>query len=261
MAISITTAYFYSNNYYKIINTTNIGKPSEIYVNNNKLENMQNFLYKYEYDYLKISSANSWNSLEIKLIWKSDISKIISNKDDAPTEKIIDTFISDEPKEVDEIIPTYFIIPENFTLNAQNLFYECSIIKYIDFLEFDTSIITNMNRMFYYCYNLIEVKNLYPINTQDMSYLFYNCGSLKNFNLNLSEDMNITQVTNMERMFSECNDLISVDLTNIYTNNVTSMRSMFYNCYNLNSLNLGNSPIPNPQSPCLKDYDNKYLNY
>jgi hypothetical protein len=289
MAISITTAYFYSNNYYKIINTTNIGKPSEIYINNNKIGNMQNFLYNYEDDYLKIYSTNNWNTLEIKLVWKSDISKIITNKDDTPTEKIADTSITNEmtntydtisysgiisesdlneetpneeiPKEVDEIIPTYFIIPENFTLNAQNLFYECSIIKYIDFLEFDSSIITNMSHMFDGCSNLIEVKNLYPINVQDMSYSFYYCRSLKKFNLNLSEDMNITQVTNIERMFCNCDNLISVNLTNIYTNNVTSMRSMFYNCYNLNSLNLGNSPIPNPQSPCLKDYDNKYLNY
>ena len=178
MAISITTISFNRNNYYEIINTTNIGKPSEIYVNNNKIENMQNFLYKYEDNYLKISSTNNWNTLEIKLFWKSDISKIITSKDDTPTEKIADTSITNEmtntydiisysgiisesdlneeipkegiPKEVDEIIPTYFILPENFTLNAQNLFYECSIIKYIDFLEFDSSIITNMNRMFYY---------------------------------------------------------------------------------------------------------------
>jgi surface protein len=52
--------------------------------------------------------------------------------------------------------------------------------------------------------------------------------------------MNITQVTNIERMFYDCYDLISVDLSNIYTDNVTSMKRMFSYCNNLNYLNLGN---------------------
>ena len=253
MAISLTTSIFNINKDYPIINIKNIGKPFEIIVNNNTIENMQNFGYKYTDDYLYVNSTNNRNPLEIKLIWKTDTSKTIPTINDTTIEIILDTFNTDEktniyditsyteilfendsseekPEEDEEIKPSYFIIPDNFTLNAENMFNSCSIIQYIDFFEFDTSIITNMTHMFDGCSNLIEVKNLYPINTRDMSYLFYNCGSLKNFNLNLSEDTNITQVTNMERMFYYCNNLISVDLTNIYTNNVTSMRSMFYNC-------------------------------
>ena len=55
--------------------------------------------------------------------------------------------------------------------------------------------------MFYYC-KLINKLNLSSFNTKnciDMSYMFYNCGFLKE--LNLSDDFQINEGTNISKMF------------------------------------------------------------
>ena len=54
------------------------------------------------------------------------------------------------------------------------------------------------------------------------------------------EYLNTANVTNMYRMFYECNKLSSLDLSNFNTANVTNMEEMFYSCQNLSSLDLSN---------------------
>ena len=45
---------------------------------------------------------------------------------------------------------------------------------------------------------------------------------------------------NINYIFFECKQLLSIDLSNFNTNNVTNMEYMFYNCSSLTSLNLSN---------------------
>jgi len=67
-------------------------------------------------------------------------------------------------------------------------------------------------------------------------YLFSNCQSLRNVDINYSVT---SSVTNMSNMFSSCYSLTSVSLFN--TSNVTSMAGMFQNCRALTSLPLFNT--------------------
>ena len=93
ISISIITASFYSNNKYKILYYKNIGKPSEIYINNNRIEDNYRFTYEYENYYLWIRSINTYSNLNIKLKWRSDIWKEIPMTT-IITEKIQTTIIT-----------------------------------------------------------------------------------------------------------------------------------------------------------------------
>ena len=62
-----------------------------------------------------------------------------------------------------------------------------------------------------------------------MSWMFYNCSSLKELNLN---NFNTSNVTNMSWMFYDCRSLTELNLNNFNTNNVTDMSYMFWGCSN-----------------------------
>ena len=97
------------------------------------------------------------------------------------------------------------------------------------------------------------VKDMYDIETTniknivfDESFKTYAPTSLEHFFAGCStletisglEYLNTANVTNMYRMFYECNKLSSLDLSNFNTANVTNMEEMFYSCQNLSSLDL-----------------------
>ena len=52
------------------------------------------------------------------------------------------------------------------------------------------------------------------------------------------ENLNTTHVTDMSKMFYNCNNLSSFNLSQFNTGNVEKMNEMFYNCHGLNSLDL-----------------------
>ena len=117
------------------------------------------------------------------------------------------------------------------------MFYELSNIIKIDLSYFNTSLVTNMYRMFKNCSSLISL-NLNNFNTSlvtDMRSMFNGCISLISLNLN---NFNTSLVTNMRSMFYKCNSLISLNLNNFNTSLVTDMSYMFYKCSSLISLNL-----------------------
>ena len=208
--LSINMRIYSSSSYYRIINIKNIGEPSEIYVDSDKIETRSNIQYYYSNDYLIIESYNRYYSYNIKLVWKTEI----SNDDIMPnSETITDILIGDtmtqeistaniyEPEKVINYIP------KNFTLNASHMFDGCSSIQTIDFTDFDTTIIYNMSYMFYNCKRLTQVKNLSPINVQNMSYSFCFCHSLTKIDFIYPESINTSQVMDMKYMFYYCERL------------------------------------------------------
>ena len=70
-----------------------------------------------------------------------------------------------------------------------------------------------------------------------MSNMFSFCNKLKKLNLS---NFNTAEVTNMSSMFEDCNKLSSLDLSNFNTTKVKDMSSMFKNCQVLSSLDLSN---------------------
>ena len=57
------------------------------------------------------------------------------------------------------------------------------------------------------------------------------------------EFIDISKITNMNRMFYNCNSLTSLDLSSWDTSNVTSMNAMFSGCTSLTSLNISNFSV------------------
>ena len=58
----------------------------------------------------------------------------------------------------------------------------------------------------------------------------------KMVSIKFSPEFNTKNIKNMDRMFSDCNSLISLDLSNFDTSSVTSMDKMFHFCRSLTSL-------------------------
>ena len=123
--------------------------------------------------------------------------------------------------------------------NSSYLFSNLYNMISINFTNFNTNNVINMQGLFYYC-ELISSLNLSNFNTSNvtnMAELFYNCKALTSLNFS---SFNTSKVTDMEEMFGGCRNLVSLNLSNFNTSNVTNMSFMFYNCDSLTSLNVSN---------------------
>ncbi len=88
------------------------------------------------------------------------------------------------------------------------------------------------------CTNLKQIKGIEYLNTEemtDMKRMFSSCESLTSLDLS---NFNAPKVTNMSEMFADCSSLTSLDLSSFNTANVTDMSEMFGRCSSLTSLDL-----------------------
>jgi len=81
------------------------------------------------------------------------------------------------------------------------------------------------------------IKYIFKNNFTKIINLFSECNSL--ISLNLS-NFNTENVTDMSYMFFDCKSLKNIDLSNFNTENVIDMERMFYNCNSLTNINLSN---------------------
>ena len=104
--------------------------------------------------------------------------------------------------------------------------------------------ITNMSYMFYDCATLRQshVSDLDTSQVTSMQSMFGNCKSITSLDIS---NFDTSNVTNMSGMFSSCSYLTSLDISNFDTSNVTSMQSMFASCSKLTSLDLSHFDTSN----------------
>lgn len=88
--------------------------------------------------------------------------------------------------------------------------------------------------------------------TNDASYLFYYFGGK---NLDFINKLDTSKVTNMNNMFSNCNKLKTIDLSNFNTSNVTDMSYMFYYCTNLTPIDVSSFDTSNVTNMSYMFYD------
>ena len=98
----------------------------------------------------------------------------------------------------------------------------------------------------YAFYNMTGVENFYfdNLNTSEMSNMertFYLCSSLKQLNVS---NFDTSQVTTMYRTFSSCTSLTELDLSGWDTSKVTSMYRMFLDCSSITKLNISSFRTP-----------------
>ena len=82
-----------------------------------------------------------------------------------------------------------------------------------------------------------ETSNIDTSNITDMNCMFSNCSNLTSLDLS---SFNTSNVRNMSYMFSNCSNLTSLDLSNFNISNVTNISSMFNSCSNLTYLDIRN---------------------
>ena len=129
---------------------------------------------------------------------------------------------------------------DSYVISGKPLSYRChKITDKVEFKNFDTSAVTNMSYMFYYCGYIksLDLSNFNTSSVTDMSYMFSDCSGLTSLDLS---NFNTSSVTDMGGMFNDCSGLTSLDLSNFNTSSVTSMGFMFYKCQRLKSLDVTN---------------------
>lgn len=128
------------------------------------------------------------------------------------------------------------IIPINAT-SCYAMFRDCSHLPTLNFSDFDTSNVVDMDYMFARCSNFITL-DLSGFNTSkvtEMRSMFEHCTAL--LYLDLSR-FDTSKVTDMNSMFYRCSNATFIDVANFDTSNVIDMSNMFAYCKSLIKLNL-----------------------
>lgn len=94
----------------------------------------------------------------------------------------------------------------------------------------DTSDTTSISFMFYECRSLknVDISSLNNEKVTDISGLFYMCSALET--INGLDTLYTSGVTNMYGMFAYCSSLTSLDVARFDTSKVTNMMYMFLGC-------------------------------
>lgn len=108
--------------------------------------------------------------------------------------------------------------------NMSYMFDRCSGLTSLDISSFNTSKVKDINRCFSYCSNLEEI--ILPDN--------FGCGDTENVSL-----------YNMERMFSYCKSLKSIDASKLNTSNTAYLGGLFYGCESLESIDISYLDLTN----------------
>lgn len=136
-------------------------------------------------------------------------------------------------KESSLLVP---VMPINAT-SCYAMFRDCSHLPTLNFSDFDTSNVVDMDYMFARCSNFITL-DLSGFNTSkvtEMRSMFEHCTAL--LYLDLSR-FDTSKVTDMNSMFYRCSNATFIDVANFDTSNVIDMSNMFAYCKSLIKLNL-----------------------
>ena len=122
------------------------------------------------------------------------------------------------------------------------MFFNCTSLKYLNILNFDTSKVINMDYIFAFCISLtsLNISSFNTKKTKSMKGLFYGCSSLTSIDLS---NFDTSAITTMEDMFKGCSKLKIINISNFDVFQVVNMDNMFYNCTNLEYINLNTSII------------------
>jgi len=240
-------------------------KSLEIIKYNKDLKNRISISVK---DYKEYSEMYSSIEIEIKPV-NNKYGKFKFININKENEKYYHIYFNDNKEEikrdylnVNENVTKIKIILDYQIKSFEGLFENCGFIEYIYFKKFNRNNINNMSYMFFECYSLKEL-NLSNFNTNnviDMRFMFCGCVSLKKLNLS---NFITNNVTNMGYMFCGCHSLKELNLSKFNTNNVIDMRATFYKCFSLEEINLSNFNTNNVIdmkfmfSECTEQFQNK----
>lgn len=94
---------------------------------------------------------------------------------------------------------------------------------------------SSMFASFYKLASITGLKLLDVSNVTNMKRMFYYCSKITNINLS---NWDTSSVVNMSEMFSNCSALINLNISKFDTSSVTNMDTMFLSCSNLSTLDV-----------------------
>ena len=130
------------------------------------------------------------------------------------------------------------------------MFYNNAIIEQLDLSMWDTEKLQNIQYIFYQMSNLQTlILSNWKFNDSMSTFFAYNSGLSNNSNFNslILENVNTSNVTNMDNMFMML-PVTSLDLSSFDTSNVTSMQAMFLSTTNLQSITFGPKFVHKPEA-------------
>ena len=205
------------------------------------------------------------NSIVNVFIKNQGNNKIISSNFQTSPDTILINTMSVDPKTTSYKFTTsnnkVQLIWDNQLTNCSHMFSGCKTITGLDFSEFNSSNVVDMNQMFYQCNELeyLNISNLDTSSVTNMNMMFF--GLLKITSIDVSS-FDTSKVVNMDALFDYCTNIESLNLENFNTSSVTTMRSMFMSCTKLLSINLSsfNTSRVEKMSFMFKDCESlKYL--
>ena len=170
-----------------------------------------------------------------------DITDYSDNEDDFIDRHTITNVIKEHPSDYEELC----VLINDRHKNMENRYLDCSDIDVSNMGE-------DMNNLFD-GFNDVETINITgwkTSNIENMSFMFYNCKNLKNI-IGIGE-LNLSNVEAIQSMFSGCESLVSLDISNWDVSNVGNMYCLFNECKKLVSLNLSSWDVSSV-------YDMKYM--
>ncbi len=127
--------------------------------------------------------------------------------------------------------------------------------------SFASFMMTNFRNFFAGCKKLKEIVGIENLNTTEatnMEGMFSECTSLKTLDVT---HFNTENVENMRRMFYGCSALTALDVSKLNTVNVTDMTEMFTDCYSLKELKVGMLNTSNVTSMERMFYNCSYMEH
>ena len=114
------------------------------------------------------------------------------------------------------------------------MFSSCESLTSLDLSSFDTSNVTDMNFMFYYCKKLETIvfsNKFLTSNVKKMNSMFSSCESLTSLDLSSFDTSNVTDMMHMFALDYSLTTIIVGD--GFDTSNVTNSDNMFGSCQSL----------------------------
>ncbi len=114
-------------------------------------------------------------------------------------------------------------------LNAADSNVGSMKLSFIDVSDWNTSSVTDMNRMFYGCGSLtkLDLSGWDVRNVTDMDHIFADCFKLAEINF---EGWETLKLENADAMFNDCNSITVIDVSDFDTQNLKDVSQMFEGC-------------------------------
>ena len=124
------------------------------------------------------------------------------------------------------------------------MFYFCTRLTSLDVSNFDTSKVTRACDIFYNCSSLtsLDLSNFDTNTFTNVGHMFYGCASLTY--LDLSNFTGPSIALYMDNMFKGCTSLTYLDISNIDAGNACKLDNMFANCSALSTLKISEKFSP-----------------